>query len=150
MHATVARDALGAPEGVHGDREAALVVNRVDRGGGRHARPDAPLDEQSNDVAVAAGHLFADDDVDSRSFGRVIARPKGALDGVVVCDCDHAQRGSANCVIDQFLGRRPAVAGGCVHMEVGPTRSNHGCAWYVRELYHRPFTTFSSNSLWWR
>src|SRR5260370_33093561 len=78
---------------------------------------------------------------------RSLARPTRALDGVVVCDCDHAQRCPARRVVNQLMRRRPAVAGGRVHMEVGPTRSNHGCAWYGRELYHRPFTTFSSTSV---
>src|SRR5215472_17211929 len=54
--------ALGAPEGVRGDGESALLVDRSDRGGRRHAGAHPLLQEQPQDVAFPAGDLLADDD----------------------------------------------------------------------------------------
>jgi hypothetical protein len=69
----------------------------------------------------------------------VLNRPQRSLDRVVVCDRDHIQVRPACGMLHQLRRCRPAVAGCGVRMEVCPTPTNHGCASYPRQAYHRLF-----------
>src|SRR5882672_3276026 len=142
MHQASSRSLLRSPEGMRGDRDAALVVNRIDGRGGRHAWAHATLEEKGDDVPVAAGHFLADDDVKPCAPGRVLSSTQRAFDRVVICDRDHIEPGAPGRVIHQLVGCGPAVAGGRVHVQVRPTWKSHGCASYARRAYHRPFMTF--------
>jgi len=103
---------LGAPEGMGGDRDAALVVDLVDRRGGAQAGADPALEEEPEDVALPAGDLLTDDHRNSGRPRAVLDRPKGALDRVVVGDGDHIEVGFERNVINHLRRRRPAVAEG--------------------------------------
>ena len=133
-----------------GEREAALVVNRIHCGSSRHAGPDSALNEQSDDVPVAARDFLADDDMKSRSFRCVLPRAQGTFDRVVIRNRNDVELGSTGCVFDQFFGSRPPVTDRRVHVEVRSTRRNHGCAWYARQPYHRRFRTFFPTWVSWR
>src|SRR5205085_2090809 len=65
VHGTAAGAPLRAPERMDRDRDAALVVDRMHGRRARHAGPDAALEEQADDVAVAARDLFTDDHFDA-------------------------------------------------------------------------------------
>src|ERR1700682_187267 len=121
------------------DRETALIVNRIEGRRGRHTGPNPALEKQTDDVPVAAGHLFTDDDVKPRSLRGVLLCAQGAFDRVWTRARDAVDPGSPGSVVDELFRCRPAVAGGSVHVEVGPTRSNHGCASYGWRPYHQPF-----------
>jgi hypothetical protein len=128
-----------APEGMCGDGKAALVVYGVDSGSCRHARLDPTLEKESDDVPFAARHLFADNHVQPSALGRVLYSSQRSLDRVVVCDRDHIQVRPACGMLHQLRRCRPAVARCCMRMEVCPTPTNHGCASYPRQAYHRLF-----------
>src|SRR5438128_1944354 len=109
---------LSPPERVRRDGDAALFMNRMDGGGGRQSRLHAVLEEEADDVPVAARDLFAHDHVELGAPGRIIGRAARAFDRVVVGDRDHVEAGSPGGVLDELGGRRPAVAYGRVHVEV--------------------------------
>src|SRR5437016_3460833 len=143
------RAPLRSPEGMHGNSQAPLVMDRVHSGGRGHPRPNPFLDEQRDDVPVAARPLFADDHLKPRPSRGVLRGAQRAFDGVVVCNRDHIKF-RTTCVIDQLLRRRPPVARRRMHMEVRPTSGNHGCASYARRAYHRPTETDLWGIRWWR
>src|SRR5712691_2223134 len=149
VHRTATRAALRPPEGMHRDRQPALVVDRVHCRGGRHARPDAALEKQADDVAVAARNLLADDNIEAASRARILGRAQRALDGVVVCHPDHVEPCRPRAV-DELMWLRPSVAERRVHVEVGPTPGRHGCTSYARRAYHRPTWTDRWGSERWR
>src|ERR1700674_2852574 len=120
--------ARGAPERMRGNREAPLLMYRVDRRGSRHSGLDATLEEEADDVTVPAGHLFADDDMKPPAFGGAFCGAKRSLNRVVIRHRDQVERSSAGSVVDQLRWCRPTVAGVRVHVEVGPTPGNHGCS----------------------
>jgi hypothetical protein len=91
-----------APEGMWGDGDSALFVDGVHCGRGGKPGLHGTLEEQTDDVPVAAGDLFADDHVQLRSAGRILCGAKGAFDGVVVSYRDDVEAGAASCVLDQL------------------------------------------------
>src|SRR5205823_4411207 len=135
VHGTAAGAPLRAPERMDRDRDAALVVDRMHGRRARHAGPDAALEEQADDVAVAARDLFTDDHFDAPAL-REVRRAQRAFDRVVVCDRDHVEPNGPG-VVDQLVGFRPSVTERRVHVEVRPTPLWHGCASYARRAYHR-------------
>ena len=103
VHRPVPDTSLSAPEGMHRDRQTALIVNRIHGRGCGHARSDPALDEQADDVAVTAGDFLTDDNLQPRRRTRgVVGGPQRTFDRVVIGDCDHVESCCAR-VIDQLL-----------------------------------------------
>jgi hypothetical protein len=51
----------------------------------------------------------------------MLGRSQRAFDRIVVSHRDYVERGLMRRMIDKLFGRRPSVACGRVHVEVGPT-----------------------------
>src|SRR5437762_4203588 len=117
--AAIAGAPLRPPERMRRDREAALVVDGVQGRRRRHARPHAPLQEEAEDVSVAARHLLPDHDLDAPGLGRALGGAEGAFERVVVGDRDHSQIGAGDYTVDELRGRRPAVRTVRMHVQVG-------------------------------
>jgi len=95
-------------------------VDLLDRLGGAQTRPDPPLQEQPQDVALTAGDLLAHDHDDRRKrIARVLGGPKCALDRVVVGDRDHIEAGLERNVVHHLHRGGPPVAERGVDVEVG-------------------------------
>src|SRR6267378_3614304 len=118
---TAADNTLGPPERVRGDGDAVLLVDGVDGRGRGHPGLDGPLEEETDDVAVAARDLLSDDHVQLRAAGRVLGRAQRAFDGVVVRDRDHVEADAMTRMLHKLDGSRPAVAGVRVGVEVSST-----------------------------
>ena len=54
MRGAAVHTSLRAPEGMSRDRQATLLMNRVDRGRSRHSRPHPALEEESDDLTIKA------------------------------------------------------------------------------------------------
>src|SRR5262249_58720802 len=135
------RRPVGAPEGVGSDGDAPLLPDRVDGSRCRQARPYTLLHEESQNVTVPAGDLFADDHVrSSAKWCCVVGGSQRALDGVVVGDRDHVEIAHRDEVIDHGARAGPAVAVARVNMEVCSAEPGHLQRWY-RSTDQRCLTT---------
>ena len=69
--------------------DPALVPDPAGGFGGRQASRDRVLNEQRNQVAFGGPRLLADDD--DETGRRHLPRQQGALDGLVIGDCEMSQ-----------------------------------------------------------
>jgi hypothetical protein len=121
LEVRLAQDGVPEPVERMGDPdETALLADGRDRLGGRQARPDGPIQEQADQVAVGRLHLFADDD---RQAGRgEVARPEGSVDPVVVGDREVGEAPRGGRPDDILLGgeRVEACSGMAMQIDEGP------------------------------
>ena len=110
-------------ERVCGDREPALRVDQVDGLQRREPRRDPLLQPEPDHVAVEAGDLLADNDVDPRQLRMAegeVTRAQRAVDVVVIGQRDDVASPGGG-TYDR-LGRLGAVATVGVNVEVEPAR----------------------------
>ena len=102
------RNRVHAVERVREVDEAALLADRGERVGERHAARDLLLEEEPDHLALAVGlHLLARDD-DQVAVARELDRLERAAEDVVVGDRDPAEPDRLR-VVDEVPGRDRAV-----------------------------------------
>ena len=109
MNRTASHLSLCAPEGMSGHGQTTLLVDRIHGRRSRHPRPDPALQEQRQDVPVAARHLLADDHLQPSPAAGAIDGSQRALDRVVISDCYHVKIGVPDYVIHELCRAWPTI-----------------------------------------